>query len=52
MKLKCCMQIVFVGLLCMERLKWKLCEEEEEEENFSFATFYLERRKTQNLCGL
>jgi hypothetical protein len=25
---------------------------EEEEEDFAFVTFYLEGRKTQNLCGL
>jgi hypothetical protein len=39
----------------MERMKWKLLEEEEaedEEEDFAFVTFYLEERKTQNLCGL
>ncbi len=52
MKFKCCMQIVFVGL-CMERVEWKLWEEEEEEEeDFAFVSFYLEGRKTQNLCGL
>jgi hypothetical protein len=33
-------------------VKWKLLEEEEEEQDFSFVTFYLEGRKTQNLCGL
>jgi hypothetical protein len=32
----------------MERLKWKLWEEED----FAFVTFYLEGRKTQNLCGV
>jgi hypothetical protein len=42
------MQIVLVGL-CMERIKWKLLEEEED---FAVVTFYLEERKTQNLCGL
>jgi hypothetical protein len=35
----------------MERVKWKLFKEEEEED-FAFVTFYLEGRKTQNLCGL